>query len=65
MTVTKEFDDQSHVIKYATKHSAACYKKDLEKIVDQLHAKTGVFEHRKGRMHRTFTKVDEHITAKL
>ena len=44
MTVTKEFDDQSQVIKHATKYSAACYKKDLEKIVHQRYAKTGVFE---------------------
>ena len=63
--VTKQFDQHSSVSPQGSKHASVSYKKDMERIVHQLHSKTGVFFEKSGRMHRSFGKLDGHITLTL
>ena len=64
-TVTQQFDEHSCVSYQGGKHASVSYQKDIERIVHQLHNKTGVFSDLSGRKHRSFPKLDGHITTSL
>ena len=64
-TVTQQFDEHSCVSYQGGKHASVSYQKDIERIVHQLHNKTGVFSDLSGRRHRSYPTLDGHITTSL
>lgn len=65
LSITKQFDEHSHVSTQGSKHADVSYKNDIKKIVCQLHNKTEVFYDKLGRKHRSFSKLNGHITQSL
>ena len=64
-TICSRFDEDTNIHKPTSQHASTSFKKDLDRVVDQLHNKSKVFQVQTPRQHSTFPQLSGHIIVPL